>query len=205
MVVDDRAVVERHRDGGEDTSALDGQAGSRSQGVADHAGVVQRQVGWLLEEEIIVPDAAAAGEAVGPDGDAVVVLDQVVPQQQAPFVEDAAAQDARRALCAKRREPIAADDAVRDARRAAVVDRSPEAWASPSSLVTSEVLPLMRTWLTVCGPGPPFDGPAMSIAEPLGPTCSEEPTLALTRLSSIVLWLRSIVERSLKWRAESKA
>ena len=119
------AVVERHREGGEDTSALDGQAGSRSQGVADHAGVVQRQVGWLLEEEIIVPDAAAAGEAVGPGGDGVVVPDQVVPQQQVPLVQYAAAEDARRAMGAARRDPIAADDAVRDARRAAVVDRSP--------------------------------------------------------------------------------
>jgi hypothetical protein len=63
---------------------------------------------------------------------------------------------------------------------------------------------VIRTWLTV-GAGPPVAGLLMSIAEPLGPACSEEPTLALTRLSSIVLWLRSMVERSLKWRAESKA
>src|SRR5215210_2430364 len=65
MVVGDLAVVERHREGGEQAAALDGEAGSGTQGVADHAGVLQRQAGWLLEEEPIIPDAAAAGEALG--------------------------------------------------------------------------------------------------------------------------------------------
>src|SRR5688500_6214228 len=109
MIVGDLAVVERHRGDGGQASALDGEAGSGAQGVADHVGVLQRQAGWLLEQEAIVPDAAAAGEALGPDGDAVVVLDQVTLQHQAGYiVDDAYAEDARRALCAKRRQPIAA-------------------------------------------------------------------------------------------------
>lgn len=60
------AVVERHREGGEDAAALDGEAGACPQGVANHAGVLQRQVRWLLDEETIVPDPSAAGEALGP-------------------------------------------------------------------------------------------------------------------------------------------
>ena len=142
----------------------------------------------------------------GPSGDGVVVPDQVVPQQQAPLVQDAAAEDARRALCAKRREPIAADDAVRDARRAAVVDRSPRGLGLAVLARHQRGVALDAHVAHGLRPGAArIDGPSMSIAEPLGPTCSEEPTLALTRLSSIVLWLRSIVEPSLKWRAESKA
>lgn len=65
MIVGYLAMVERHREGGEQAAALDGEAGTGSQGVADHTGVIQPQVGWLLDEETIVPDAAAAGEAGG--------------------------------------------------------------------------------------------------------------------------------------------
>src|SRR5215203_351218 len=79
-VVGDPAVVERHREGAEDAAALDGEAGAGAQGVADHAGVLQPQVGWPLAEESAVPDAAPAGEALWPGGDGVVVLDQVVLQ-----------------------------------------------------------------------------------------------------------------------------
>ena len=50
-----QAVVERHREGGVDAAALDGEAGAGSQGVADHTGVLQRQVRWLLAEEDAVP------------------------------------------------------------------------------------------------------------------------------------------------------
>src|SRR5829696_5652539 len=107
-VVGDPAVVERHREGGEDAAALDGEAGTGAQGVADHAGVLQRQVRS-------VPDTAAAGEAVGPGGFGVVALDQVVPQHQASprlvarrVVRDADAGDARRAMGAAGLEAIAA-------------------------------------------------------------------------------------------------
>jgi hypothetical protein len=50
MIVGYPAVAERHREGAEETTALDRESGARAQGIADHAGVLKRQVGWIGEK-----------------------------------------------------------------------------------------------------------------------------------------------------------